>query len=93
MGPISDEGPGQHNPDRSEGPWGRAAVAARTTVPHRAHVSDYGMLGGAMETSASFEVRTAPSSYPTDQRKFAPAKHVPDADPARWHVQCAGVDR
>jgi hypothetical protein len=37
---ISDEGPGQHNPDRSEGPRGRAAVAARTTVPHRAHVSD-----------------------------------------------------
>src|SRR5215471_3551685 len=24
MGPISEDGPGQHNPDRSEGPWGRA---------------------------------------------------------------------
>jgi hypothetical protein len=24
-GRISDDGPGQHNPDRSEGPWGRAA--------------------------------------------------------------------
>src|SRR5215469_18555686 len=23
-GRISDDGPGQHNPDRSEGPWGRA---------------------------------------------------------------------
>src|SRR5205807_9662769 len=25
----------------------------------------YGMLGGTMETSASFEARSAPSSYPT----------------------------
>ena len=25
---ISDDGPGQHNPDRSEGPWGKAALAA-----------------------------------------------------------------
>lgn len=24
-GRISDDGPGQHNPDRSEGPWGKAA--------------------------------------------------------------------
>src|SRR6266853_4423198 len=23
-GRLSDDGPGQHNPDRSEGPWGRA---------------------------------------------------------------------
>jgi hypothetical protein len=25
---LSDDGPGQHNPDRSEGPWGKAALAA-----------------------------------------------------------------
>jgi hypothetical protein len=25
-GRISEDGPGQNNPDRSEGPWGRAAV-------------------------------------------------------------------
>src|ERR1700737_4979535 len=24
MGPVSDDGPGHYNPDRSEGPWGRA---------------------------------------------------------------------
>jgi hypothetical protein len=24
-GRLSEEGPGQQNPDRSEGPWGRAA--------------------------------------------------------------------
>jgi hypothetical protein len=28
----------------------------------------YGILGGAMETSASFEARSAPSSYPTTLR-------------------------
>jgi len=28
--------------------------------------SPYGILGGTMETSASFEARSAPSSYPTD---------------------------
>jgi hypothetical protein len=27
-GQLSDDGPGQHNPDRSEGPWGKAAMAA-----------------------------------------------------------------
>src|SRR6516165_10164046 len=49
-GQLSDDGPGQHNPDRSEGPWGRAAwlLARRCT----------------METSASFEARSAPWSYP-----------------------------
>ena len=31
-GRISDDGPGQKNPDRSEGPWGRAAKAARMVV-------------------------------------------------------------
>jgi hypothetical protein len=31
-GRLSDDGPGQNNPDRSEGPWGRAAWFARTEV-------------------------------------------------------------
>ena len=31
-GRLSDDGPGQHNPDWSEGPWGRAAESARTEV-------------------------------------------------------------
>jgi hypothetical protein len=31
-GRISEDGPGQNNPDRSEGPWGRAAGSARTEV-------------------------------------------------------------
>src|SRR5713226_7534015 len=35
-GRLSDDGPGQHNPDRSEGPWGRAVGTARTEVPYRA---------------------------------------------------------
>ena len=32
---LSDDGPGHYNPDRSEGPWGRAALAARTVVHQR----------------------------------------------------------
>src|SRR5258708_33501103 len=35
-GRLSDDGPGQHNPDRSDGPWGRAGGSARTEVPNRA---------------------------------------------------------
>ncbi len=33
-GRISVDGPGHYNPDRSEGPWGRAGFAARTAVLH-----------------------------------------------------------
>jgi hypothetical protein len=36
-----------------------------------------GMIGGAMETAASFEVRNAPSSYPTEARG-----EIPRADSA-----------
>jgi hypothetical protein len=109
-GRLSDDGPGQNNPDRSEGPWGRAAWSARTEVltstssltqsreyrwqrrarrteanrlPQRPRVPSgrpcltyrpwsrtgenppYGILGGTVETSASFEARYAPPSYPT----------------------------
>jgi len=39
-GRLSDDGPGQHNPDRSEGPWGRAAGSARTEVPYPRIVPD-----------------------------------------------------
>ena len=31
-GRLSVDGPGQNNPDRSEGPWGRAVGSARTEV-------------------------------------------------------------
>jgi hypothetical protein len=118
-GRLSVDGPGQNNPDWSEGPWGRAACAARMAASYRAGFLDsdrgfgaatedanvgskpergqgmpgggltcecegkarlkgqpwsrtgenppYGILGGTMETSASFEARSAPSSYPTDR--------------------------
>jgi hypothetical protein len=33
-GRISVDGPGQNNPDRSEGPWGRADKTARTVALH-----------------------------------------------------------
>jgi hypothetical protein len=35
-GRLSVDGPGQHNLDRSEGPWSRAARVARMAVFHRA---------------------------------------------------------
>ena len=35
-GAVSEDGPGQKNPVWSEGPWGRAAEAARTEVLQRA---------------------------------------------------------
>jgi hypothetical protein len=36
-GRLSVDGPGQNNPDRSEGPWGRAArpLARRCSSAHR----------------------------------------------------------
>ena len=36
-GRLSVDGPGHYNPDRSEGPWGRAAWAAQMAVRHQAH--------------------------------------------------------
>ena len=39
-GRLSVDGPGQYNPDRSEGPWGRATSVARTAVLDRASGSD-----------------------------------------------------
>jgi len=35
-GRLSDDGPGQHNLDRSEDPWSRATLVARMAVLHRA---------------------------------------------------------
>jgi hypothetical protein len=116
-GRLSVDGPGQNNPDRSEGPWGRADEPLewrRRTEPGsstpsegssmaaddakdgsklgdavmRRHVGrprlkcqpwsrtgdnpPYGILGGAMETSASFEARSAPSPHPTRGRARVP---------------------
>ena len=126
-GRLSDDGPGQHNPDSSEDPWGcgvratswrctigstarlRAGSPRRATkctkggckpgsarrmsgadlnqamrgkAPSDSQPSSrtgenppYGMLGGIEETSASFEARSAPRSYPTGLRPaFDPVK-------------------
>jgi len=102
-GRLSEDGPGQHNLVRSEGPWGKAegrlhGSAHKHIVPdteqgmhgdsreHGGHWQTsllgrpclrvrpwsrtgenppYGILGEAMETSASFEARSAPLPYPT----------------------------
>jgi hypothetical protein len=117
MGPTSADGPGQNNPDRSEGPWGGVEPYSKAahqgvfgptqsgttdsdyevregrmqTVSQLANAGSrlkpfdasgrhrltcqpssrtgenppYGMIGGTVETSASFEARYAPLSYPT----------------------------
>src|SRR3989442_4813626 len=39
-GRVSEDGPGHYNPDRSEGPWGRAAHAARMAVSNRVTCPD-----------------------------------------------------
>jgi len=39
-GRVSDDGPGHYNPDRSEGPWGRATEVARMAVLDRAENCD-----------------------------------------------------
>ncbi len=115
-GRLSVDGPGHYNPDRSEGPWGRAVkpLARRChscalnldTEPGlfrrqggtkdgckprdamiRRHEGrpppirwpwsrtgenpPYGILGRTMETSASFEARSAPSSHPTNTTQAA----------------------
>src|SRR6201988_3224224 len=116
-GRLSDDRPGQHNPDSSEDPWGgglptlHGGASARNRPdterdirgydgmhegrkktntwsayagsslersdalgrrrPKRRPSSrtgenpPYGMIGGIEETSASFEARSAPRSYPT----------------------------
>src|SRR5246127_1682317 len=119
-GRLSDDRPGQHNPDSSEDPWGgglptlHGGASARNRpdterdirgydgmhegrkqtntwsayAGSRLELSDalgrrrpkrhpssrtgenppYGMIGGIEETSASFEARSAPRSYPTAEK-------------------------
>src|SRR5215467_11802793 len=140
-GRLSDDGPGQHNPDPSEDPWGggyppSTAMHWRVTDPtlsgvfvdtnamhegrkqtntgpahagSRLKLSDalgrrrpkchpssrtgenppYGMIGGIEETSASFEARSAPRSYPTGNRGRVTASGDPVAGvrfPCATHV-------
>src|SRR5229473_4042959 len=54
-GRLSVDGPGQKNPDRSEGPWGRSAEAVRTEVLRRA--TSPGTERGSDEGSGEHEGR------------------------------------
>jgi hypothetical protein len=48
-GRLSDDGSGQHNPNRSEGPWGRWKIH-RMAVRHRAHgLAQYGITNDSHE--------------------------------------------
>src|SRR5689334_16711866 len=71
-GRISVDGPGQDNPDRSEGPWGRAACAARMAAQNRASVSD-------LERREHFRTRTArrvPTNWTTQHVSAAREGHT-----------------
>ena len=50
-GQVSDDGPGQHNPDRSEGPWGKAGNCLHGGVHKRvAPDSEQGVATNARST-------------------------------------------
>jgi hypothetical protein len=66
-GRLSVDGPGQKNPDRSEGPWGRAAEAVRTEVFQRATCP--GTERGSDEGSGEHEGRRQ-----TDRREDCVAR-------------------
>ena len=52
-GRLSDDGAGQNNPNRSEGPWGRAACAARMAASNRAGFLDSDRGFGAATEDAN----------------------------------------
>ena len=53
MGSISDDGPGQHNPERNEDPWGKAAIAACTVMYQRTALLD--LERGNSDTSSGVQ--------------------------------------
>ena len=71
-GRISEDGAGQKNPDRSEGPWGRAAEAARTEVLQR--TTSPGTERGSDEEAGS----TKDGGKPTDARDALNGKALSD---------------
>ena len=56
--------PATHAAKDGRKPQGKAPSDRPALEPYREN-PPYGILGGTMETSASFEARSAPSSYPT----------------------------
>jgi hypothetical protein len=52
-GRLSVDGPGQNNPDRSEGPWGRAVYAALMAASYRADFLDSDRGFGAAAEDAN----------------------------------------
>jgi hypothetical protein len=60
-GRLSDDGPGHYNPDRSEDPWGRATLVARTAVLHPSASLDTerGQAAGLESTKGADKLRAA----------------------------------
>jgi len=78
-GRLSEDGPGQNNPDRSEGPWGRETRVSRMVVLHRADVSDserrvhdrHGECAGRTQTWRR-DCRTSWGKAPSDKPALKP---------------------
>src|SRR5262249_54818206 len=75
--------------DAIEAPQGKARPISRPWS-RTGENPPYGILGGTMETSALFEARSAPSSYPTASQSVRTGSHgAQDADLARrfrWSI-------
>jgi hypothetical protein len=90
-GRISDDGPGQHNPDRSEGPWGRAEkpLARRrraTRVAPRLRARAMRRAGDAKAGCKPWRGadRSAPlGQAPTDRPALEPYR----GKPAVWNLR------
>ena len=82
-GRLSRDGPGQNNPDRSEGPWGRAAQAARMAVFHRVTFPTLsGTTGSTTEsTNGGRRLHEAPG-IPGAGLTGAPWRQAPSERPA-----------
>ena len=76
-GRLSEDGPGQKNPDRSEGPWGRAETA-RAEVPARPIVPDteQGNSGEVARHEGRWQTRIA-GKAPSDIPAFKPYRGKP----------------
>src|SRR5215469_16823688 len=68
-GRLSDDGPGQQNPDRSEGPWGRAAgllswrYSSATTAPTPSGNVQVGERGARRKDANQEGARQLGASY------------------------------
>src|SRR5438552_5172132 len=84
MGPISVDGPGQHNPARSEGPWGRArtSLAWRCSTERRSATLSTDEPGATESTKGDGKPRDAKGMPGAGLTGAARGKASPDSQPS-----------